>query len=291
MKILKTSKVKTALSVLVLASVLAGCVSTQDAKVEETLSNKQKVVDLLSSIENGNKKPIGYINPNKYIQHNLAVKDGLAGFGEVMSLLPKNSAKANVIRAFEDGNFVFTHTKYNFFGPKIGFDIFRFEDGKIVEHWDNLQNIVLKTASGRTQIDGEIKVLDLNKTKENKELVKNLLKDVFFGENPNNIIKYISSKEYKQHNPYVKDGLAGLGEAIKYLSSQNDMFIYKKVHKILGEGNFVLSISEGSWHNKPHSFYDLFRINNGKIVEHWDTIEEILPKNKRLNSNGKFNIK
>ncbi|MGM9747540.1 MAG: hypothetical protein ACI3ZN_01955 [Candidatus Cryptobacteroides sp.] len=34
------------------------------------------------------------------------------------------------------------HTDYNFFGPKIGFDIFRFEDGKIVEHWDVIESIL-----------------------------------------------------------------------------------------------------------------------------------------------------
>ena len=53
--------------------------------------------------------------------------------------VPKGSAKVNTVRVFQDGDFVFTHTDYNVFGPKIGFDIFRFEDGKIVEHWDNLQ--------------------------------------------------------------------------------------------------------------------------------------------------------
>lgn len=102
-------------------------------------SNKQKVVALLKSIETGETNPIGYINPNKYIQHNLGAADGLAGFGALMAALPKGSAKVNTVRAFQDGDFVFTHTDYNFFGPKIGFDILRFEDGKIVEHWDNLQ--------------------------------------------------------------------------------------------------------------------------------------------------------
>lgn len=46
----------------------------------------------------------------------------------------------NTARVFEDGDYVFAHSDYNFFGPKIGFDIFRFENGKIVEHWDNLQD-------------------------------------------------------------------------------------------------------------------------------------------------------
>jgi predicted SnoaL-like aldol condensation-catalyzing enzyme len=111
-------------------------------------------VALLTSIETGDPQPVAYINPNKYIQHNLMVGDGLAGFGEVLKQLPGGSAKAKVVRAFQDGDYVFAHTEYNFFGPKIGFDIFRFENGQIVEHWDNLQEIATETASRRSQLDG-----------------------------------------------------------------------------------------------------------------------------------------
>ncbi len=279
---------KTVMSLFLITSVFSGCAISQQIDEGNMITNKQKVVELLNSIENGNTKPAGYINPNKYIQHNLAVKDGLSGFGEVLSQLPKDSAKVEIKRVFKDGDFVFTHTKYNFFGPKVGFDIFRFEDGKIVEHWDNLQEIVEKTASGRSQIDGETNITDLDKTEQNKDLVKNFVQDILLGKNPNKITEYISSKKYLQHNPFVKDGLKGLNEAITYLISQNDMFIYKKIYKILGEGNFVLTVSEGSWHGKAHSFYDLFRVENGKIVEHWDTIEEIPQREKWLNDNGKF---
>ena len=67
------------------------------------LSNKEKVVALLTSIETGDPKPAGNINPDKYIQHNLLVGDGLAGFGEVLNQLPEGSAKARVVRAFQDG--------------------------------------------------------------------------------------------------------------------------------------------------------------------------------------------
>ena len=106
--------------------------------MENTMSNTDKAVALLNSIESGDQTAISYVNPEKYIQHNLAVGDGLAGFGEALQALPEGSAKVNVVRAFADGDFVFTHTDYNFFGPKVGFDVFRFEDGLIVEHWDNL---------------------------------------------------------------------------------------------------------------------------------------------------------
>ena len=107
-------------------------------------SRHEQVRSLLKSIETGDKGPVSLINPDKYIQHNLAAKDGLAGFGELMAQLPKGSARVNTARVFVDGDFVVAHTDYDFFGPKIGFDIFRFEDGKIVEHWDTIEKVPSK---------------------------------------------------------------------------------------------------------------------------------------------------
>lgn len=285
---MKNINTKILLTSLLGAAVFTGCTFNSPQKELNMKSEKQQVVELIHSIENGSHEPISYINPKKYIQHNLNVKDGLAGFGEVLGMLPKGSAKAKVVRVFKDENFVFTHTKYNFFGPKIGFDVFRYEDGKIVEHWDNLQEIVNKTASGRSQIDGPTEVTDLEKTETNKTLVRNLLKDVFFGENPAKISEYISPTQYNQHNPYVKDGLNELGAALKAMAKAGTPMIYEKNHMILGEGNFVLMLSEGKFMNNHVSFYDLFRIENGKIVEHWDTIEKIPLRNTWKNTNGKF---
>lgn len=252
------------------------------------LSKKEKVVRLLKSIETGDSEPVGFINPNKYIQHNLAVGDGLAGFGEVLKQLPEGSAKAKVVRVFEDGDYVFTHTEYNFFGPKIGFDIFRFEDGLIVEHWDNLQEIAVKTSSGRSQTDGPTEVTDLDKTKVNKLLVKDFVRDILVGENPSKITDYISTEKYLQHNPAVADGLGALGTALANMAEAGTPMVYTRNHFVLGEGNFVLTASEGTFLGNHVAFYDLFRIENGKLVEHWDTIEKIPTKSDWKNTNGKF---
>jgi len=66
--------------------------------------------------------------------------------------------------------------------------------------------------------------------------------------------------------------------------------VYEKNHIVLGEGNFVLAVSEGQFGGEHTSFYDLFRLENGKIVEHWDIIETILPETEHKNTNGKFNF-
>lgn len=253
------------------------------------ISNKDKVVALLKSIETGAQEPAGYINPDKYIQHNLGVEDGLAGFGALLQQVPPNSAKVNTIRAFKDGDFVFTQTDYNFFGPKIGFDIFRFENGKIVEHWDNLQETPANpNPSGNTMINGNTEVRDIEKTVENKTIVTNFVDDILVNGKMEKLTGYFDGDNYIQHNPQIENGLSGLGKALEYMASQGITMKYDKVHKVLGEGNFVLTVSEGSFANKPTSFYDLFRVENGKIAEHWDVMETIAPKTEWKNDNGKF---
>ncbi|WP_243643596.1 nuclear transport factor 2 family protein [Tenacibaculum sp. M341] len=226
-----------------------------------------------------------------YIQHNPHVPTGIEPVIGFLPVLEKAKTTSKTHRLFQDGDFIVMHNTYDnaeaFGAPEVvTFDVWRMEDGKVAEHWDNISPIVKETVSGRSQFDGPTEVKDVEKTAENKQLVKNFVDDILFGKNPNKITDYISTEQYHQHNVAIEDGLAGLGKAIDYLVSQNDMFIYKKVHKVLGEGNFVLTMSEGEWHGKPQSFYDLFRIEDNKIVEHWDIIEEI--PSEMAHTNGKF---
>ena len=85
-------------------------------------SPKQQVVALLKAIETGEAAPVAAINPARYVQHNLAAADGLAGFGALLQALPAGTARANTRRAFQDGDFVFTHTEVDpsFEGQGIG---------------------------------------------------------------------------------------------------------------------------------------------------------------------------
>ncbi len=282
--------------VMAIVLILASCGNTNNKDLQTKnnskmeLTQKEKVVALLKSIETGAQEPATYINPTNYVQHNQGVADGLAGFGALLQQIPAGTAKVNTVRIFQDGDYVIAHTEYNFFGPKIGFDIFRFENGLIVEHWDNLQETATKTASGRSQTDGSTELKDLKKTKENKALVENMMKDVFMGANPSKITDYISTEQYDQHNIGVKDGLAGLGEGLTALAEAGMPMVYEKNHIVFAEGNFVLSVSEGIFMKEKVSFYDLFRIENGKVVEHWDTIEKMIPASEAKNTNGKFNF-
>lgn len=89
-----------------------------------------------------------YWSPS-YIQHNPAVPNGSAVLkGWVGSLPPDFKYEPGMVVA--EGDLVMMHGRYSGMGPKpmIGVDIFRLSNGKIVEHWDILQEETAKTVSG-----------------------------------------------------------------------------------------------------------------------------------------------
>ncbi len=283
------------LTVLAFALILGSCNNSENNSNKETKtennmekSKKQQVVDLLNSFNTGDQTPISYINPEKYIQHNLGVADGLEGFGAVMQHAPEGGFKAKVIRAFEDGDYVFTHTEYDFFGPKAGFDVFRFENGKIVEHWDNLLEVAAPNPSGHTQFDGATEIKDLDKTAANKTLVQDFVTTILIDGEMDKIGNYFDGDNYIQHNPAIGDGLSGFGKAAQQMAEKGIKMEFDKVHKILGEGNFVLTMTEGKFADKPYAYYDLFRVENNKIAEHWDVMAPIPAQSEWKNKNGKF---
>lgn len=105
---------------------------------------------------------------------------------------------------------------------------------------------------------------------------------------PENLLSYFSGDKYIQHNISISDGVSGLTLALKELAKQGLEMIYNKTYMVLADNNFALSVSEGTFGGVKTSFYDLFRVENNKIVEHWDVIESILDKSEWQNNNGKF---
>lgn len=278
---------------VIIAFLLSVILASNGMAQTNHLNNKEIVGTFLGAVAKQDVETIRKFGNSDYIQHNPFVPTGLEPFIGLLPVLKENSTYAENVRMFQDGNYVFMHNLWHNAKPfgadeMVAFDIIRVdENGKAAEHWDAMTVLVKETASGRTQTDGPKAVEDLDKTEANKALAVSLVEDVLMGKNPNKITDYISAEEYNQHNPGIKDGLSGIVEAVQYLTSQNNMFKYTKIHKVLGEGNFVLTVSEGEWSGKRQVFYDLFRMKGGKIVEHWDVIQPI-PTEGLANNNGMF---
>jgi len=249
---------------------------------------KQHVVDILKSFETGDTRALQMINPAKYIQHNLTVADGVGALAARIAAIPKGTATVNTVREFEDGDFVFTHSVYKVGGvERVAFDIFRFEGNQITEHWDNLQELATKPA--HTMIDGPTTSTDPELTEANRALLKQYMEDVFFQGRKEKFPTYFAGNNYIQHNPLIlDDGLSGLAAGLKALGERGITVRYDRVHMVLAEGNFVLVVNEGAFAGEPTAIYDLYRVQDGKIAEHWDTLQSIPPQTEWKNANGKF---
>jgi predicted SnoaL-like aldol condensation-catalyzing enzyme len=98
--------------------------------------------------------------------------------------------------------------------------------------------------------------------------------------------KYLGSS-YKQHNPTAADGADGLKHFIDFLKSR---YPNQKgdIKRVIAEGDLVvLHVHSTRGDNTPgRAIVDIFRIENGKVVQHWDVIQDI--PEKAANDNGMF---
>jgi len=226
-----------------------------------------------------------------YRQHNVAVPTGAAPIIGFIPALKESGIRCTIHRVMAEGDLVVLHVTYEnaqaFGGDTlVAFDVFRVANGKVAEHWDNLQPLARQTASGNSMTDGITRITDLDKTNRNKALVQAFVRDVLQGAAPDRVTEYISTTQYMQHNPLVANGLDGLGAALKAFADNGQAMSYARTPLVVADGNFVFTASEGKLGPTPTAFFDLFRIEDGKIVEHWDTVSTI--PNEMAHSNGKF---
>ncbi|MEM1199162.1 MAG: nuclear transport factor 2 family protein [Pseudomonadota bacterium] len=252
-------------------------------------SQVEQIRALLKSIETGDPEPIAVVNEAKYIQHNPQTHEGSEGLAALFARLSKTQPRVNMVRGFEDGAFVFAHMEYDFASRKIGFEMFRFEDGQAVEHWDNIQERQGPNRAGHSMVDGPTEAEDLDQTEANRAGVRAFVETVLITGKLDRLGEFIDAGQYTEHNPRLDDNLNTLHAALAERDEQGARSIqYERLHRVLAQGNFVLTASEGRRGDVHSAFYDLFRLRDGKIVEHWDTTEKIAPKDQWKNDNGKF---
>lgn len=273
---------KTTLTALTLVALPFGAMADTKATAIEALSN---------TLGAGNADVVDQYFGPEYIQHNPMVPNGPDGLKGLIAGLAENPAfKSETFRVIADGDLVAFHNRYEGFGPEplVAFDVFRLEDGKIVEHWDNLSPETAPNPSGRTQLDGATEITDLDKTEANKALVEGFITKSLINHEEIDITQYISPETYLQHNSMVADGLQGFGAFMAEMAEKGISMDYTTLHKVIGEGNFVLTMSEGAFGGQPQAFYDLFRLEDGLIVEHWDIIAPMPGDDAPHNESGKF---
>ena len=161
------------------------------------------------------------------------------------------------------------------------------ESGKIIEHWDVIAPYTDSNPPGHTAIDGPSEVCDLDQTEGNKQLVASMIQDLLMrGGDPSRVDRYFATEGYTQHNAVTADGIDPLAEAT----------VHSATRAMVTSASCCWSVAETSWQplcetsgkdGQRFAQVDLFRLDSGRIVEHWDNVEPVPPANELVNR-GKF---
>lgn len=196
-----------------------------------------------------------------YLQHNPAAQSGVAAFwsffeGQVAAGVPLYSLS----RVLGECDLVLTHGKYN---GGVVFDMLRVEDGKLVEHWDSNFGDEGPNESGHTALGGPTEATDQSQTQTNKALVLAFVSDVLIEGNPSLASDFLS-ESLIEHDPNGSDGRDSFLE----FRAENSVTT-SHLHHVIADGNFVFTMTEGTLGGAPYAFYDLYRVSEAQIVEHW----------------------
>lgn len=253
-------------------------------------SQKERSTRIQESLQTRERAPLADFDSRKYVQHNLLLGDGLGPLLAFMDGLPADRTKVTVLRALEDGEYSILHAEYELgdWGPMVGFEIHRWEDDRIVEHWDALFPTPAGTnASGRSMTDGPTEVLDVARTDANKQTVDAFTREVLIDGVWPSAPAYFSDGALLQHSPRCGDGARAFEELTRAERASGGA-AYHGRRLLLGEGDMVLTGCEGTLRGEPAAFYDLYRLADGRIAEHWEIFETIPARENWENDNGKF---
>lgn len=226
----------------------------------------------------------------RYTQHSTGVADGVEGFIEFFeSFLERNPKRdIQVVRAIEDGRYVFVHA-YQSLGDGehqwVTADLFDTdEDDKLIEHWDVIAAFEGPGPSGNSQVDGETEIRDLDQTDANKATVRLFMTEVLQNRDFSRFDEYIA-EDLIQHGIGLHNGRVACRERIE--EAQEAGAHCECVFKLIGQGNIVVSYSKSVLADDAVAVFNIWRLSDSRIVEHWSVAEAVPPREEWANS-GKF---
>jgi predicted SnoaL-like aldol condensation-catalyzing enzyme len=127
---------------------------------------------------------------------------------------------------------------------------------------------------------------DAKQMEENKKIIAEFYDAALNQKDFEKASKYLGSR-YTQHNPNAADGPEGLKGFLAFLK---DKFPNNRseIKRIFADGDYVIvhvhAVREPG--TRGNAIIDIFKLENGKVVEHWDVVQPI--PEKALNDNGMF---
>ncbi|MGL4860845.1 MAG: nuclear transport factor 2 family protein [Enterobacteriaceae bacterium] len=223
-----------------------------------------------------------------FIEHSPLIANGLSGLQELVQNSPQLHYECH--RVLEDGDLVALHGRFVGLDkqPLVGFDLYRVRDGKIVEHWDGLVPECAANASGRTQLDGPVEPGEGHDREQNRRLIREFFTRTLIGSDYSGFRHYTDGTHFIQHNPDIADGVEEVIAVLDTLIEQGQKLEYERIHRMVAQGQFVLTFSEGRIAGERHAYFELWRLSEGRLVEMWDAIAAIPEDSEARHRHGLF---
>ena len=121
-------------------------------------------------------------------------------------------------------------------------------------------------------------------SESNKEVVLKVLKGAFVERDISVVDRYFSP-DYVQHNPAIANGSKAIADLIPTL---NENLSYE-LGMVVAEGDLVMVHGRYTgWGPRPMVAVDIFKVKDGKVVEHWDVLQEEVPASATASGNTMF---
>ena len=201
-----------------------------------------------------------------YIQHSPTVKSGQAGILEMLQFLktlpkPAIASPSPIIRVIAEGDFVAVHLDLTFMKQRMAvIDLYRLEDGMLAEHWDAGQIQPEYIDAGITMTNSVTVIEDSADHLKNKKIISDLYSGFLKNSDSAGAKKWLTPGfiEHNLNSPLLND----FGEEII-------------IHKIIAEGNFVVTHCELKRAVKTYSQFNIFKMEDDLIAEHWNVEQEV----------------
>jgi len=220
-----------------------------------------------------------------YIQHSPDLADGWKPVWDLLQNRPEGFSSKQIewlgVQGFLDnGNYLVMFREVDHGdGPSKKFDLLYFdEDGLYAEHWDMAEAMADKTASGHSETAAATRFTDnpveynLATEEANRRMIASMINLAWNGEQVALALKLYADQDYVQHNPYISDGVKALTDRANAGKLPQRCYDLKFV---LAQNDLVWVYSEVTETDAVNAVVDLFRVRDGKMVEHWDVSQAV----------------
>ena len=100
--------------------------------------------------------------------------------------------------------------------------------------------------------------------------------------------RYTDGQRFLQHSPDIPDGVEEVIAFLEKLRAEGNGLEYDRIHRTVADGQFVLTHSEGRIAGARHAYFELWRVEDGKLVEMWDAILPVPEDDEARHRHGIF---